>query len=46
MSGRIHFSDTEMTMPLRKHGMIKAGMTEIGKPSEKIGVEGRFKQGK
>lgn len=49
MSGRIHFSDIDMIMPLRKYGMIKAGMgifTEMGKPSKKIGVEGRFKQDK
>lgn len=32
-------------MPLRKHGMIKEGMT-LGKPGKKVGVQGRFEQDK
>lgn len=39
------FSGGDTTVPLRKHDMIKDGMT-LGKPGKRVGVQGRFKQDK
>lgn len=45
VSGRTSFSEGNVTETLRKHGMIKEGMT-LGKPGKKVGVQWRVKQDK
>lgn len=45
VSERMSFSGGDTTVPLRKHDMIKDGMT-LGKPGKRVGVQGRFKQDK
>lgn len=45
VSERMSFSGGDMTVPLRKHVMIKDSMT-LGKPGKRVGVQGRFKQDK